>query len=73
MADSDPFQERKSLAEIAKAAGNQPGGKVRVCPNCGKRLFLVTNIWHLADGTIRRQRKCSLCGHAANSSEVYDG
>ena len=66
-------KKAKSLQELAAEAEKDPGGgKVRMCPACGKRLFLVENTWHLADGTIRRQRKCAACGHAANSSEVYD-
>ena len=32
----------------------------------------VESSWENADGTIRRLLKCSHCGHAANSSEVYD-
>jgi DNA-directed RNA polymerase subunit M/transcription elongation factor TFIIS len=71
--DNQPRRELKSLAQFAKEAGRQPGeGKVPKCPACGKRLFYVTSTWHLADGTIRRLRKCSACGHAMNSTEVFD-
>ena len=65
-----PPEDRPSLNELA---GRKPGGgKVPVCPACGKRLFYVVSTWHLADGTTRRLRKCSACGHAANSKEVFD-
>jgi hypothetical protein len=67
--DPVPPERRPSLGEL-RGDGHVP--RVRVCPACGRRLFLVTNTWRLADGTIRRLRKCSMCGHAANSSEVFD-
>ncbi|NQT12906.1 MAG: transposase [Planctomycetes bacterium] len=63
----------KSLQELKAEAESTPGGgKVRTCPGCGKRLFYVTTTWENKDGTIRRLRKCSACGHVANSSEVFD-
>jgi len=65
---------RRSLAELAAEAGRQPGDvRVRMCPECGRRLFYVQRTWTLRDGTIRRARACSACGHVANSSEVFDG
>jgi DNA-directed RNA polymerase subunit RPC12/RpoP len=65
-----PPQDRPTMAELA---GRDPGGgKVRRCPACNRRLFYVVSTWNLANGTIRRLRKCSICGHAVNSSEVFD-
>lgn len=58
---------------MADLSGQESGGgKVRKCPACKRRLFYVVSTWQNADGTIRRLRKCSICGHALNSSEVFD-
>lgn len=66
-------KKAKSLQEMAAEGGSDPGGgKVRMCPGCKRRLFYVVSTWTNADGTIRRLRKCSICGHAVNSSEVFD-
>lgn len=73
MTERTPPDQRPSLQQLKGDDG--PGtGSVRVCPNCGKRLFLVTSTWHLQDGTTRRLRKCSACGHCVNSTvtEKFD-
>jgi len=70
----DP-KKRKTLAEMAAEAGGNPGGgKVRMCPACGKRLFKVKQTWYLIDGTKRRGYACAACGHVDTSSvtEVFD-
>jgi len=76
MSDQDPQHPKetryKSLADMAADAGRKPSGKVPICPECGRRLFYVISTWHLADGSTRRLRKCSACGHAINSTEVFD-
>lgn len=64
-----PPKDRPSLAELK---GGQPEGRVQHCPACGRRLFYVMQTWTNKDGTIRRQRKCSMCGHVVNSSETFD-
>jgi len=71
MIDDGPVPPEKRPPP-SSALGDGHYRSVRLCPSCGRRLFLVTNTWRLADGTIRRLRKCSMCGHAANSSEVFD-
>jgi DNA-directed RNA polymerase subunit M/transcription elongation factor TFIIS len=69
-AENDP-REWPTLDELkGEPAG---GGRVRHCPKCRKRLFYVTNTWTLADGTIRRLRKCWACGHTLDSRESFGG
>ena len=72
MSESTPPEDRKSLAELASEAGRQPSGRVPECPHCHRRLFYVVSTWHLADGTTRRLRRCTACGHVLTSSEVFD-
>jgi len=66
--DRPPPEDRPTLGELA---GEPAAGKVRACPGCGKRLFYVVSTWHLRDGTTRRLRRCSSCGHVADSSETF--
>ncbi len=65
-----PPDDRPTMGELAGKKIEE--GKVRRCPDCHRRLFYVTNTWTLADGTIRRLRKCSACGYVIDSREVYD-
>ena len=64
MTDGPP-KEPLTLAEMAALARGSGGVE---CPKCACRDSRVVNTWRLADGTIRRDRRCRNCGEPLPTS-----